>query len=61
MIFDSSIIPSLWRKAIIFPILKDPSSDKRVPLNFREKSLLSCNSKLYSSILNDLLIWRIMT
>lgn len=23
IIFDSTIVPSLWRKAIIFPILKD--------------------------------------
>ena len=32
-IFDASMIPSLWRKAVICPILKDSASDKRVPLN----------------------------
>ena len=33
---------------MISPLLKDPSSDKRVPLNYRGISLLSCLSKLYS-------------
>lgn len=50
-IFDSRIIPSLGSKAI-FPILKEPSSDKWVPLKYRRISLLSCSSKFYSSILN---------
>ncbi|VDI05654.1 Hypothetical predicted protein [Mytilus galloprovincialis] len=36
LIFDTSIIPTIWRKAIICPILKDPSSDLRVPMNYRE-------------------------
>ena len=52
LIFDTSLIPSIWRKSVIFPLLKDPSSDKRVPLNYRGISLLPCVSKLYSSILN---------
>ncbi|XP_055999550.1 uncharacterized protein LOC130047882 [Ostrea edulis] len=37
LIFDSSIIPSIWRKAIICPILKDSSSDKRLPMNYRDE------------------------
>ena len=53
LIFDTSIIPSLWRKAIIFPILKDPSSDRRIPMNYRGISLLSCISKLYSAFINN--------
>ena len=48
LIFDTSIIPSVWRQSI----LKDPSSDRSVPMNYRGISLLSCISKLYSSILN---------
>lgn len=52
MIFDTSIIPSDWRKAIIYPILKDKNSDKRLPLNYRGVSLLSCISKLFSSFIN---------
>lgn len=51
-IFDCSIIPSLWRKAIICPILKDQNTDKRIPLNYRGISLLSCISKLYTSFVN---------
>ena len=51
-IFDASLIPTLWRKAIICPILKDSTSDRRIPLNYRGISLLSCVSKLYSSFLN---------
>ena len=52
LIFDTSIIPSIWRKSIICPIHKDPTSDKSVPLNYRGISLLSCVSKVYSSFIN---------
>ena len=52
LVFDSSIIPSLWRKAIICPILKDCTTDKRIQMNYRGISLLSCVSKLYSSFMN---------
>ena len=53
LIFDTGITPSLWRKAIICPILKDPASDRRILMNYRGISLLSCISKLYSAFLND--------
>ena len=36
--------------------MKDPSSDRRVPLNYRGISLLPCISKLYTSFLNRRLI-----
>ena len=52
LIFDTSLIPSIWRKSVICPILKDPKSDKRVPMNYRGISLLACISKLYTSFLN---------
>ena len=52
LIFDTSIIPSVWRQSIICPFLKNPSSDRSVPMNYRGISLLSCISKLYSSIMN---------
>ena len=52
LILNSSIIPTVWRKAIICPIHKDPSSDKRLPMNYRGVSLSSCIRKLYSSLLN---------
>ena len=56
LIFDPCIVPSKWRKAIIYPILKDPSSARRVPLNHRGISLLLCISKLYSAFINGRLI-----
>jgi hypothetical protein len=56
LIFDSSKIPSLWRKAIIVPIPKDPKNDKRVPLHYRGISLLCCISKIYTSVLNNRII-----
>ena len=56
LIFDCSIIPSIWRRSItgtyIFPILKVLSSDKRVPLYYRGISLLSCVYELYTSCIN---------
>jgi hypothetical protein len=52
MIFDFSIIPSIWRKSVICPIIKNSESDARVPMHYRGISLLSCISKLYSAFLN---------
>lgn len=51
-IFDTSIIPSVWRKAIICPILKYSTTDPRIPMNYRGVSLLSCVSKIYSAFIN---------
>ena len=53
LIFDTSLIPSTWRKAIIYPILKELGSDQRMPLNYRGISLLCCVSKLYSALINN--------
>jgi hypothetical protein len=44
--FDTGITPSIWRKAIICPLLKDPSSDPLLPLNYRGISLLSAVTKI---------------
>ena len=54
--FDTGLLPSIWRKAMITPIPKDASKDKRIPLNYRGISLLSVVSKLYSSVLNNRLL-----
>jgi hypothetical protein len=54
--FESNIIPSDWRRAIICPILKDNNNDPRTPLNYRGISLLSAIYKLYSSVLNNRLM-----
>ena len=51
--FDKSIVPSIWLKAIISPIPKCATKDPYTPLNYRGISLLSCVSKLYTSILNN--------
>ena len=52
LIFDTSIIPSVWRKSIICPPLKDSKTDNRVPLNYRGINLLPCIYKLYTSTIN---------
>ena len=54
--FDTGLIPSIWRKAIITPLPKDQTKDNRIPLNYRGISLLSVVSKLYSSLLNKRLL-----
>ncbi len=50
--FETSLVPSLWRKAIIYPIPKDLSNDPRVPMNYRGISLLCTMQKVYTSLLN---------
>ena len=52
LIFDTSIIPSVWRQSIICPLLKEPSSDRSAPMNYRGIRLLSSISKLYTSLRN---------
>jgi len=52
LIFNTSVVPSIWRKSVICPILKDATSDRRVPMNYRGVSLLSCVSKLYSAFID---------
>ena len=54
--FDTGILPSVWRKAMISPVPKDSTKDKRVPLNYRGISLLSVIGKMYSSVLNNRLL-----
>ena len=51
--FDTGILPSVWKKAMIAPIPKDSTKDKRIPLNYRGISLLSVVSKLYSAVINN--------
>ena len=56
-LFNLELSPSLWRKAMTTP--KNATQDKRVPLIYRGTSLLSIVGKLYSSVLNNKLLWRI--
>ena len=51
--FYTGMIPSLWRTAILKPIPKGSTSDRRLPLQYRGISLLSTVSKLYTAILNN--------
>ena len=53
LIIDTNIVPSAWRKTIIYPILKDPSCDRRMPMNYRGISLLSCT--FINAFINELL------
>jgi len=55
LLFDSGKIPTEWRITVICPILKDSSSDKQMPLNYRGISLLLCISKVYSVLINKIL------
>ena len=50
--FESGIVPTIWLKSIINPIPKDSEKNPYVPLNYRGISLLSCVSKVYSSLIN---------
>lgn len=56
LIFDTNITPFIWRRAIICPILKDKSSDPRIPLNYRGISLQCVTAKIFSSVLNNRLM-----
>ncbi len=54
--FRTSIVPSIWGKAIIKPIPKGADKDPYLPLNYRGISLISCLSKAYAAILNNRLV-----
>ncbi|CAG2212577.1 unnamed protein product [Mytilus edulis] len=53
--FTSGIVPSLWCKSIICPILKS-GKDYRDPYGYRGISLMSTVAKLFSSILNSRMV-----
>ena len=55
-VFDTGIIPSVWKLAIIKPIPKNALLDPRIPLNYRGISLQSTVYKLFSSLLNSRLM-----
>lgn len=54
--FVLGIVPSIWQKSIIKPIPKGSAKDPYVPLNYRGISLISCISKVYSSVLNKRIV-----
>ena len=50
--FENGVVPDIWGKAIISPILK-AGKEPGEPLNYRGVSLLSCAAKLYSSVIQS--------
>ncbi len=54
--FEFGIMPTIWLKALILPVLKSASKDQNVPLNYRGIILLSCVSKVFSGLINNLVI-----
>ena len=51
VILDSGIFPDQWREGIIIPLHK--KGDKNDANNYRSITLLSCLSKIFTSILNS--------
>ena len=51
IIFDTGIIPDIWLEGIIHPIYKS-KGDAENPENYRPITILSCFSKLFTSVLN---------
>ena len=56
LVFDYSIVPSLWLKSLILPIPKSGSDDPCDPMNYRGISLICCIAKIYGNILNKRLL-----
>ena len=54
--FEYCKVPSIWLKSIITPIPKSADKDPFVPINYRGISLLSCISKIFSSIINNRIV-----
>ena len=54
--FEKSLIPTIWKSAIIKPIPKGGLYDKYCPVNYCCISLISCTAKLNTTVLNSRLI-----
>ena len=52
LIMDTGILPIKWSLGTIIPIYKN-KGDPQAPENFRPITLLSCVSKLFTSVLNN--------
>ena len=52
IIFDTGILPDVWLEGKIRPIFKN-KGDRMNPDNYRPITILSCFSKLFTSILNN--------
>jgi hypothetical protein len=52
IVLNTGLIPSQWSEGIIIPIYKN-KGDPQQPDNYRPITLLSCISKLFTSVLNE--------
>jgi hypothetical protein len=50
--FDTGMFPEIWTLGVIQPVYKN-KGDPKNPSNYRPISLLSCFSKVFTSILNN--------
>ena len=51
--FDTGKIPEAWEYGILTPLLKDPNSDSRNPMNYRGITITSAVYKAYRNVLNQ--------
>ena len=51
--FETGKIPEAWEYGIITPLLKDPTSDSRNPMNYRGITVTSAVYKAYCNVLNQ--------
>ena len=52
IVFDTGILPDSWSEGIIVPIYKN-KGDPKSPDNYRGITVLSCFSKLFTTVLNN--------
>jgi hypothetical protein len=54
IVLNSGLIPESWSEGVIFPIYKS-KGDAKDPSSYRPITLVSCLSKTFTSVLNDIL------
>ena len=54
--YNNSVVPEVWRRALISPIYKGKNKDRREPLSYRPISLICNSCKGFSYILNKRLL-----
>ncbi len=55
-LFDGYMLPLVWLKSVIIPIPKGSNKDPFEPLNYRGISLFSCMGKVFSGIINKIIV-----
>lgn len=54
-----STVPTVWKEAIVRPILKKPTADPKQPANYRPISLLPLFGKILESLVNNQLTYHL--